>query len=319
MYKYNLNFSSQLLKIQYTIASFIYQSAINLLYKNASLDEAEGVNPSGRGKPRRGAVFSLITEVFGQVKDDADAAFWARFPRLADERKPERHGRAALVPRLLRDSGTSTEAFLHLSLKILDLSDADRAWVLAFLDSTFDPNSELIVAEWFHFIETMLMDEALGIRADRTGIDVCSPKDGFCYDRRFLCDQRRETLRDGTWDCDGSRLRDRFMPARGTVFDTIGVSNGAYRCDGSIDASGSVKVYAPIAIPDVVLLVDTEGDRLSIRLSMAPMEDHGIIRPVCDGGYTGFDGRYCREEVIEEAVCAACFSADILVGNLFSL
>jgi hypothetical protein len=65
----------------------------------------ERINPPGRGKPNRGAVFSTIREVFGRVKNDADTAFKARFPYLADEKKPARHGRALLVPRLPHDSG----------------------------------------------------------------------------------------------------------------------------------------------------------------------------------------------------------------------
>ena len=156
------------LEVSYWEKSFLSYTKARLTCctKTPPLTARKGVNPPGRGKPRRGAVFSLITEVFGQVKDDADA---------------------------------------------------DRAWVLAFLDSTLDPNSELAVAEWFHFIDTMPMDEALGIRANRTDSDVWLPKGGFCYDGRFLRDKGTETLCDGTWDCDGSRLRDRFKPARGTV------------------------------------------------------------------------------------------------------
>ena len=260
-------------------------------------------------------MFSLITEVFGQVKDDADAAFKARFPTLRTSGNRNGAGRRRWSRASCVIAGTSTEAFLHLSIKIRDLSDADRAWVLAFLDSTLDPNSELAVAEWFHFIDTMPMDEALGIRANRTDSDVWLPKGGFCYDGRFLRDKGTETLCDGTWDCDGSRLRDRFMPARGTVFDTICVSvyaNGAYRRDGSMD--GSVKVYAPIAIPDVVLPVDTAGDRLSTRLSMAPMEDHAIIRPVCDGAWQ-CDGGNLAPMLDARLV----FPAEIPAGNLFSL
>lgn len=58
-----------------------------------------------------------------------------------------------------------TEQFLQLYIKILDLSDEDRVWVLECLDSTLDPNILLTVAEWFHFIDTVPMDETLGILA----------------------------------------------------------------------------------------------------------------------------------------------------------
>jgi hypothetical protein len=124
--------------------------------------------------------------------------------------------------------------------------------------------------------------------------------------------------------------------------------DGVYTCDGSFDCSGYTRVYAPIDIPDLVLPVDTSGDRLSVRLSLEPMEDRAtinaicdgtwvcngsnqasmldapmqmrIIRPfvcdgsvtsscslcdgsiICNGSYTGYDGRYCREDIMEEVI-----------------
>jgi hypothetical protein len=342
------------------------------------------VNPPGLAKPNRGALFNSIGEVFGQVKDDADTAFKAHFPYLADTKKLEQHGKALLVPHLLHDSGEEyrnrvaaasfflmragerayvisqleahfggrymlAEQFLQIYVKILDLSDEDRTWVLEFLDMTLDPNILLTVAEWFHFIDTIDITESVGILAKRSDTDVWLPKGGFCYDGRFLCDQGIETLCDGTWLCDGSRHCD-WMPARGTVFDDILAEvfpNGAYRCDGSIDCSGYVKIHAPMAIPGAVLPVDTCGDKLSMRLSAESMRDQAVILPlcdgtwlcngsnraamldppmrfrivkpfvcngitpscslcdgsiVCDGSYTGFDGRYCREDILQEAV-----------------
>jgi hypothetical protein len=195
----------------------------------------------------------------GRVKNDADTAFKAHFPCLADGKMLARHGKALLAPRLPHGSGDEyrnrvasasffltragerayvisqleahfgaryllSEAFLELYIKIRDLSDADRPRVLEFLDSTLDPNILLTVAERFHFIDMMLTDEALGMAANRTDTDVWLPKGGFCYDGRLLCDQGIETLCGGSWVCDGPRLCNRFMPARGTGFDTIRVS-----------------------------------------------------------------------------------------------
>ncbi|MDR2518214.1 MAG: hypothetical protein LBD13_02235 [Spirochaetaceae bacterium] len=88
----------------------------------------------------------------------------------------------------------------------------------------------LAAAEGFQFIDMMLMDEALGMAAGWTDTDVWLPKGGFCYDGRLLCDQGIETLCGGMWVCGDPRLCSRFMPTRGTGFDTIRVSvypNGA--------------------------------------------------------------------------------------------
>jgi hypothetical protein len=281
----------------------------------------ETINPPGLTKPNRSAVFSILDEVFQRVKDDADLAFKAFFPYLADEKKLEQHGKALLVPHLLHDSGDEyrnrvatasffltragersyvinqlkehfgnryflTEQFLQIYVKILDLSDEDRLWILEFLDSTLDPNISLTVAEWFHFIDAVDMSDSFDAAAHRTDTDI--QQRGWRYDGRLLCDQGIETLCDGRFFCDGSWVCDRFIPARGTVFDTVMVSvfpNGSSRCDGSFDCSGYIRINDPVDIPDVVLPVDTYADKLSMRLSMEPMTDHAVVRAICDGSW----------------------------------
>jgi hypothetical protein len=342
------------------------------------------INPPGLAKPGRGGLFSTVGEVFGRVKDDADAAFKAFFPYLADDKKLEQHGKSLLVPRLRYDSDEEyrkrvstasfylmragersyvegqlkehfgdryflTEAFLQIYIKILDLSDADRAWVLEFLDSMLDPNISLTIAEWFHLIDEMDMSDGTVMTLDRIDTDVHQKE--FRYDGRFLCDQGTETLCDGRFTCDGGWICDIYNSIRGTVFDTYMVSvfpNGTYTCNGSFDCSGYVTIYEPLDMTGAVLPIDTYLDKLTAAITVEPMEDRAAINPicdgtwqcdgsnrksvidapmklriirpflcdgsvtpscsvcdgsiVCDGSYTGFDGRYCREAIFEEAV-----------------
>jgi hypothetical protein len=50
------------------------------------------VNPPGINKKNRGAIFSLIGSVGDRVKADAEKAFNAHFPYIADGAKLAEHG-----------------------------------------------------------------------------------------------------------------------------------------------------------------------------------------------------------------------------------
>jgi hypothetical protein len=279
------------------------------------------INPPGLAKPGRGAVFSTISAVFERVKDDADAAFKAFFPYLADEKKLEQHGKALLVPHLLSDSGDEyrnrvatasffltrsgerayvisqleshfgdryllTEQFLELYVKILDLSEDDKTWVLEFLDSTLDPNILLTVAEWFHFLDTVYSEAVLSpIRIpQKRQIDVYPA--GLRCDGRWLCDWGTEILCDGTWLMDGSVKCAGFMPTRGTTLNTALVSvfcDGSWRMDGSQDCSGYRRIHCDDMISDTAApLKDDYGDRVAIQVNLM-MIDTARIVPRCDG------------------------------------
>jgi hypothetical protein len=139
-------------------------------------------------KKNRGALYRVIARVLGKLSDDAQRAFKAHFPYLADEIKLDEHSKALYIPHLDDDSieefrnrvatasfflsragergyileqlrahfgdrFTCGEEFLKLFVKIADLSDKDRKWVLEFLDAILDPVIFLSVAEWFLFVE----------------------------------------------------------------------------------------------------------------------------------------------------------------------
>jgi hypothetical protein len=138
----------------------------------------QNLYPPGIQKKNRGALFSAIGKVFGIVRDDAQAAFNAHFPYLADEKKLAEHGRALGVPRFVNDHDQeyrdrvaaasfyhmktgergyikgqlaahfgdrfiTREDFLQIYLQVLDLTDAELAWAENFLDAIVDPNVSL--------------------------------------------------------------------------------------------------------------------------------------------------------------------------------
>lgn len=155
----------------------------------------KNINPLGAVKKNRGALYRVIARVLGKMKDDAVKAFRAHFPLLADSKKLREHGKALSIPEMDSDTEdeyrkrvagasfflsragersyilgqlrehfgsrfTSKEEFLRIFIKIVDLEDRDRKWVLEFLDTILDPNIFVSVAEWFVLIDHVMMNEA---------------------------------------------------------------------------------------------------------------------------------------------------------------
>ncbi|GHU01872.1 hypothetical protein FACS1894147_02580 [Spirochaetia bacterium] len=181
------------------------------------------IAPPGINKPNRRALFSTVSDVFDKVKADALTAFNAHFPYLADSAKLEEHGRALLIPHLLDDTekeyrervstasfflmragerGYMTEQltdhfgnryialeeFLHVFVKVTDLSEKDRHWLLEFLDSLINPNVQLTVSEWFHFIDTVLTTETQRIHLTTYGMSDSLQDGSFKYNGRVKYD-----------------------------------------------------------------------------------------------------------------------------------
>jgi hypothetical protein len=158
------------------------------------------INPPGITNKNRRSIFEAIRAVADMVKKDARKAFDAHFPYLSDTAKLEEHGNALLVPRLLDDtekeyrdrvstasyfltrSGergyiigqlnahfgdryVASDEFLEVYVKVRDLADSDRHWLLQFLDELINPNVKLSVAEWFHFVDKVILREVLTAQA----------------------------------------------------------------------------------------------------------------------------------------------------------
>jgi hypothetical protein len=270
------------------------------------------INPPGIDKKNRGSLFSAIGRIFGIVKNDAQKAFNAHFPYLADPQKLREHGQSLHIPRLAYDTEDEYRArvatasfylmragergycleqlqehfgdryilsdeFLRVYVKIIDLEDEDRAWVYSFLDELLNPVIELTVAEWFCIVETVGIEESQNLGVMRNDMDIFST--GLCCDGRFYCDQGMDIVCNGNRLCDGSWGCDYFEPARGVISDAILVTSyldGSFFCDGSADCSGFLEIYSPVYIPGIPLF-DNEEDTAELLVTISPMEDQAMI------------------------------------------
>jgi len=324
------------------------------------------IAPPGIQKKNKQSIFKTIGDVGTKIKQDALIAFNAHFPYLADEKKLEEHGEALLIPHLLHDGSEEfrnrvaaasfflskagergyilsqleahfggryilSEAFLRVYVKILDLSDADRQWVQQFLDELLNPVITLTVAEWFKYVERIVISERQEVVIKKEDFDFY-PFDSLRYDGRFLCDQGEEILCDGKRICSGSLPCVRFIYRRGTVLDEIRMSiyvDGSFRCTGEWDCSGYERIQAESALRDPIM-PRGKAEALTVNLTMKAFQDTAtpsdgvmvlqIKRPLtcngsyspycaladgswnCSGTYSGFDGRYYRDEIIEEVL-----------------
>ena len=281
----------------------------------------KNIDPPGMEKKNRGSLFSIIGKVFAKVREDAEKAFKAHFPYLADLPTLRKHGKSLGIPELPYDredefrervSAASfflaragerayildqmrrhfgeefvlQEDFLQVYMKIAEMSDEDRIWVHSLLDELLDPNISMTVTEWFRYLDIMLMSDELRIRARRKDADSFAGR--FFCNGQFLCDQGAEIVCDGSWHCDGSIKAARFIPARGTVSDYIldsFLADGSRICNGDFVCSGYVKIFSPDEIPDPVLPSGGFGEVFGARLFMEPMEDQMRINAVCDGSF----------------------------------
>jgi hypothetical protein len=148
------------------------------------------IDPPGMEKKGRGSLYRFIGRVFGRVRDDAEKAFRAFFPYLADSDKLRKHGASLSIPEMpfdtedeFRDRVTTAsfylmragerayileqlrahfadrfsveEHFLHVRVKIFNITDKDRAWAIGFLDGILDPNIRLDLGQIFDIADTM--------------------------------------------------------------------------------------------------------------------------------------------------------------------
>jgi hypothetical protein len=278
-------------------------------------------DPPGNERKNRRSLFSFIGRVFGIVKDDAIKAHNAFFPYLCDEDKLRRHGNSLMIPELPFDTEKNyrdrvatasfylmragerayiheqlqshfgdtyllTEEFLQVFIKIPDMNNEERAWVFGFLDGILDPNISLTVAEWFHYIDALFMDEELAVRVKMKHVDSFNNY-GFICNGQFYCDQGKEILCDDTWLCDGSVKCEYYFAAIGTVSDYIfeEVYANGFICNGEYGCSGYSEIYSPITLTEPVLLRDSINETFNASLRMEPFEDRMQMDAICDGTF----------------------------------
>jgi hypothetical protein len=278
------------------------------------------INPPGIKSPNRRGIFHAIRDVGEKVKADAQTAFNAHFPYLADSKKLDEHATALLIPHLDDDTDDEfrervatasfflmragergyileqltnhfgdryilSEAFLNVYVKILDLSDTDREWVHGLLDQLLNPNILLTVAEWFRYVETFAITESQTITVRKDLLDYLPSKTGFRCDGRVGCDQGQMVPCDGAMKCDGTNNCTGWQYKRGTVLDEakIVVTVGQFSCLGEQDCSGFKTVPQDEPIADPVVVGTPDDSFLPLTLTLAEFTDRQTIIPRCDG------------------------------------
>ena len=201
-----------------------------------------------------------------------------------------------------------------------------------FLDQLLDPNILLTVADWFRFVEQITITERHTINVKKRINDFFPYRETIRYDGRFLCDQGEEVVCNGQWLCDGGVQCARFKNAAGTITETIYKSifcGGSFICDGRVDCSGYEKIAAEGALPLPIVPSDAASDQCKTVVTINVMADTAAITDffllavtkllrcdgsktpscslcdgsiVCDGSYTGFNGRYYREDIFQEVL-----------------
>jgi hypothetical protein len=203
----------------------------------------KNIDPPGVGKPNRLALFCAIGCVMERVLKDAEKAFYAHFPYLADDKKLAEHGKALLVPRLLHDTpeeyrtrvATASfflmkagernyimgqleerfgqrfivlENFLAIQTKVADLTDDERTWALDLFDSLTDPNIYLELSEWFHYFDALQSRDTALYAAERRDFDLFDNtifRNGrILRDGQTILDAKIKVLRKGECTHDGS-------------------------------------------------------------------------------------------------------------------
>jgi hypothetical protein len=240
------------------------------------------IYPPGIEKPNRLALFSAVGEVMSRVRKDAEKAFYAHFPYLADDGKLEEHGKALLIPHLLHDTpeeyrnrvATASfflmkagerayimgqlnerfgdrfmviEKFLSIQTKVTDITDDERTWALSLFDSLTDPNIYLELSEWFHYIERVVMGDDSLYHAYRQDIDLFDDK--ICRNGRVL--------RDGKT----------VLPAKMKIF-----RNGRCKRNGTIYRKGFFYIPDSAAIRMPILRSSGARDAITVNF-ISPMTD----------------------------------------------
>ena len=279
------------------------------------------LDPPGNERKNWRSIFSFIGRVFGIVKDDAIKAHNAFFPYLCDTDKLRQHGESLMIPELpfdteqgfrdrvatasfylmragerayiheqlharFSDTYLLKEEFLQVFIKIPDLTEEARAWAYSFLDGILDPNISLTVAEWFRFMDTLVIQEELTMRGLIKHLDSFDSE--ILCNGRFYCDQGKEILCDDTWLCDGSVKCRHYFAVIGTISDYIleEVYANGFACTGEYDCSGYYEFYYPITVTKPIMLRDSSiNEKFQASLHFEPFEDQMQMEAICDGTF----------------------------------
>jgi hypothetical protein len=185
--------------------------------------------------------------------------------------------------------------------------------------------------ELFNYLEYVLMLSEERTKVGRNSQDFFPT--GLRYNGRFDCDQGKVITCNGEWACDGAINCGGVISVIGTIHDYFLQElfcNGKWICNGDEDCSGFTRVYEEEFIQLPVLPREYMRDELFVSLRTDQLTDEAIfqdlpmnikiINPlvcdgskmptcslcdgsiICNGAYTGYDGRYYRDETREEVI-----------------
>lgn len=208
------------------------------------------IAPPGVEKTNLGRLYKVIAELGTSAADDATRVFRNFFPYLSDSKALAAHGKALSIPRYSNDTDESyrkrvatalfyirqrgtrgffktaisqrfesrgfelIEEFMHLTVKVLDMTEADRAWLYEFLEAELDPNILIALVDWFKWVERFEMQEDLALAALPSFLDVWHW--GLTLDGQILLDHGSVVLLDGSFLLDGGEELDGVQAVAGT-------------------------------------------------------------------------------------------------------
>lgn len=229
----------------------------------------EKINPPGIEKDNRRKLFDIIGNLGDVVASDSMQVLRNFFPLLSDQKALADHGEALMIPRYSSDTEESYRArvataafymfqrgtrgflkaeiakrfeskdfriiedYMHLAVKVLDISETERVWLYEFLDKELDPNISITLIDWFRFIETVAVGDTCSSALVSSLDDAID--NGFCLDGRTLLDHGREVLLNGDFGLSGAFALNRVKAETGTW---TGVSAGVLFLAGTFLLGG---------------------------------------------------------------------------------
>jgi hypothetical protein len=246
------------------------------------------LDPPGTERKNTGSIFSFIGRVGGIVRDDAVKAHNAHFPYLADMEKLRQHAKALMIPELENDTEklfrdrvaaasfylskagergfimdqlegrfgdrfAVVEKFLQLRVKLINMSEKEKNWTLALLDSLIDPNVYLELTEWFRLRDRVRYNDAVSKIKIRQSVIM----DGYHVESAL------DEL--GFLKLAQSPIRDKFFTA--LKFDGSIRHNGKYQANASYDKLRAI--LKPAGMRDSL----SAKDYMSSRMRPAVLRD----------------------------------------------
>lgn len=289
------------------------------------------IAPPGVEKINLGRLYKVIAELGTSAADDATRVFRNFFPYLSDSKALAAHGKALSIPRYSNDTDESyrkrvatalfyirqrgtrgffktaisqrfesrgfelIEEFMHLTVKVLDMTEADRAWLYEFLEAELDPNILIALVDWFKWVERFEMQEDLALAALPSFLDVWHW--GLTLDGQILLDHGSVVLLDGSFLLDGGEELDGVQAVAGTWTGKRSLDfllSGMMPLDGREDLDAEILVEVEKG-EGVAMLSGGSDDILIIGIN-AGLSDAVLMVARLDGWMLLDGGRLLGEE-----------------------